>query len=179
VSGASFPDCDHGLSHTSPCSPLSSNQASIGYFSSADVSETIAINQMLVHPGFDPITMSYDFQVVKLASSSSADIIRLNGDPSVPSGELLSVLGIGDTDSGQGFGGDLSVKGGIINLQDNTACAAFKGNSASYSDSIYDSMLCAFGTSTNACQGDNGGPLVAGNINDPSIPDALVGVVSW
>ena len=102
------------------------------------------------------------------------------------------VMGVGDTDSSSSVGmpQGSAVQGSFVRIEDANECEDARGLSASYADSIFESMLCTFraqGTSptngaSNACNGDNGGPLLAADL-DTQRPDSdvgvQVGVVSW
>ena len=85
---------------------------------------------------------------------------------------------------------DFGVQGTIVRQENDRDCENTRGLSVSYADSIYESMLCAIRSpattpamgGSNACNGDNGGPLLAADYNTPR-PDfdvgVQVGVVSW
>ena len=179
------------MSLTSPI-PLA---AEIGYFNRSDVRQTINIADEYTHPGFDAITLSYDFKILKLNREATEPyvIIELNSDPNVPAmdKETLFVYGVGDNKQGVGVGSPpgFAVHGSQVDLYSNSECEATRALSASYKDSVYDWMLCAARggpdlnfTATNACNGDGGGPLVAIDFNNVESDDDVavqVGVVSW
>ena len=165
----------------------------MGYRSNSDFRQTINIIDDFTHPGYDPIGLSYDFKVVKLnGEATDPYIIELNADRNVPNvTETLTVMGVGDSNQNSGIGSPpgFEVHGSIVNLRTNTECEATRGLSASYKDSIYDSMLCAARggpqlqvSAANACNGDGGGPLLAINFANVKGDDDVgvqVGVVSW
>lgn len=169
--------------------------AQVGYFSASDVLETINIDTSFDHPAFNPVSLFYDFKIVKLASPAgpNATLVPLNSDSSFPTdAETLIVMGVGDSDptSSVGMPQNSAVQGTIVRIEDNEECENTRGLSASYADSIFESMFCTFQTrstapssgASNACNGDNGGPLLAADFNVQR-PDAdvgvQVGVVSW
>lgn len=184
------------LIHTSTLSSLPQS-AQVGFYSATDVSETIDISTSFDHPAFDPVSLYYDFKVVKLASpttSANVTFVPLNSNSAFPTDrETLLVMGVGDTDpdSSVGIPPGFAVQGTIVRIEDNNECEDARGLSASYADSIFpESMLCTFQTqgttpakgASNACNGDNGGPLLAADYNIQR-PDSdvgvQIGVVSW
>lgn len=169
--------------------------AQVGYYSASDIQQTINISDSFDHPAFNSISLFYDFKVVKLASpaDTNATIVPLNSNNSFPTDrETLIVMGVGDTDSTPTLGNapDFAVQGSIVRIENKNDCEDARGLSASYADSIFESMLCTFQTpgtipsngASNACNGDNGGPLLAADYNIQR-PDSdvgvQVGVVSW
>eukprot|EP00977_Amphora_coffeiformis_P014080 scaffold3849_cov179-Amphora_coffeaeformis.AAC.18 len=170
--------------------------AEVGYFSNSDIFETINIVEGFKHPGFDPITLSYDFQIVRLASeAANPAIIELNADPAVPSDtDTLVIMGIGDSNPGSSIGTatNFAVQAGTTALETDDACQATRGFSVSYADSLYESMFCAIRSygetpnngATNACSGDGGGPLLAVDYTSEEVVEESyvgiqVGVISW
>ena len=171
--------------------------AEVGYFSNSDIFETINIIEGIKHPGFDPISLTYDFQVVRLASeAANPSILQLNDNPTVPSDtDTLVIMGIGDSNPGPSIGTatDFAVQAGTTALETDAACEATRGpSSVSYADSLYESMFCAIRTysetpnmgATNACSGDAGGPLLAVDYTSEEVVDdsyvgIQVGVISW
>lgn len=165
----------------------------MGFFSFSDAGESVLTEEGEKHPAFDPLTLSYDFQVVKLQTAvTQYSIVPLNSDANRPAstGELIVVLGIGDNQPGPSQASATQVLGAIVNIESNAECMQNKGLGVSYSDSIDESMICAIrnksdqvsASGANACDRDNGGPLIASDFSGDNPPDYvgdLIGVVSW
>ena len=182
-------------SHPVPAPSSLGQSAEVGYYSSTDVNETIDIDTFFNHPSFDDVTLFYDFKVVKLASPAGPNppIVSLNSNSSFPTSlEYLTVIGVGDTDSSPSiaYAPNSTLQGTIVRIEDNRDCEDTRGLSVSYEDSIFESMFCTFQTkstapsngASNACNGDNGGPLMAADYSVPQprgYVGVQVGVVSW
>lgn len=142
---------------------------------SSNEGQTIAVSQVIAHPGYNSSTMENDIALLKLASPADAAYAPLAlptttvmADAGAP-GDMVIVSGWGATQEGGSTSDTLQEV--AVPVVSNTTC-----NSA-YPGDIVDSMVCAgFAEGgKDSCQGDSGGPLVAeyqGSIYS-------VGVVSW
>jgi hypothetical protein len=63
--------------------------------------ETISVEQLLRHPLYQPPSFEYDDILVKLRHPSTAPLVKLNFDETLPEdGELVTVIGFGFTVEG-------------------------------------------------------------------------------
>lgn len=137
--------------------------------------EEISVSTFRTHPAYDLGTsLSNDFMLLKLSSSSSNPLVRLNSNSNDPqtSDPELTVVGWGTTVEGVNRPPDVlqQVK---VEYITNDACKNSYGSRAVSSD-----MMCCREAGQGSCQGDSGGPLVIKG-NDGEGTDVQVGVVSW
>ena len=183
------------FAHTTSPSSSVPETAQVGFLSNSNISQSINISASFDHPAFNPVSLFYDFKVIKLASPAGPDpvIVPLNSNSSFPTDrETWLVMGIGDSDSSSAVGnaGDFVLQGSWVREETKSQCEDTRGLSVSYADSILESMVCAIKSVTNnpsarganACNGDNGGPLMAADYSIPRPADDVgvqIGVVSW
>jgi Trypsin len=125
----------------------------------------------VVHPKYEKGGNSHDVMVMKLATPSDKQYIKLNSDGGVPdsSQQSLTVMGYGDQDSSS-----------TVKIPKILTVAELKYVPQSDCQSIMNigsGMLCAASKGKDSCGGDSGGPLVIKG--DSAATDLLVGTVSW
>ncbi|MEU7470788.1 serine protease [Streptomyces sp. NPDC044984] len=139
----------------------------------SDRGQEIAVRGTWVNPGYDGVTNSGDYAVLRLAEPlPSGSVIAMAGtdDPAYRAGTPATVYGWGDTTGSGAYAG--SLRAARVRVQPDALCErAYPGGS----EGTYraETMLCAGEVSggQDACQGDSGGPLVARG--------RLIGLVSW
>lgn len=137
--------------------------------------QTIAITAQRPHPDFEIISFQNDVMLLRLASSTSAPLVRLNDKVENPNdGEPVTAVGFGDTLVGPGFIDPLlKVTVPTVDFQ---ACQ----DSYDFSSAVQVqgfamtevANVCAGAAFLDSCQGDSGGPLF-----DAS--GKSVGITSW
>ncbi|MGA0409548.1 MAG: trypsin-like serine protease, partial [Limisphaerales bacterium] len=154
--------------------PAEDFELAIGALYLSEVTQTHPIEQIIVHPGYDPTTMENDIALLRLTQPYDLTHPRLalNQDPSIPQpGDLATVAGWGALTS-EGASSDRMQKVSvpIVSL-------AQANDPKAYGGDILPSMLAAgfIQGGKDSCQGDSGGPLVV-EVQGKSIQ---VGVVSW
>jgi secreted trypsin-like serine protease len=132
--------------------------------------ERIAVKKETRHPDFYFRYLSYDFNVIELASPSKfTPVPLLTADPETLAGQTATALGWGRTTEGGTESNELMRVNVPVLKQ--AQCKA-----VGFTTPIDDSMFCAGGKANeDACQGDSGGPLIL----EQSTRDVLVGIVSW
>ena len=146
----------------------------------ADGYEAFTIIEKIQHPSYDPVTISYDFMVLKLNGTAETEPIQLNSDNTFPpSGHELTIIGWGDTDPSYMEHIPDVLQQVTVNYISNDKCEKSKSplGNGSYRGLIQPAMMCAFDANEDSCQGDSGGPLLA--LGADIADDVLVGVVSW
>jgi trypsin len=138
-----------------------------------EVYDVITIDNEMIHPDYNDVTLENDIMVIKLQSESEIGaIVSLDdGSQEISEGLIVSPLGWGITESGTSSSLLLSVDVEVVNQ---TKCNEMYMVEGAF---VTDAMLCARGPGKDSCQGDSGGPLILkGNDTDT---DILVGIVSW
>lgn len=130
--------------------------------------DRIAVDEIRVHPDYDPATNEYDAALLRLATSTDAPPMAM-ADSTPPGDTPVEVAGWGVLASGNGARAD-RLQSVFVPIVGTTACTDASG--ASY---FADSMLSAGVAGADSCQGDSGGPLADG----PSDARRLLGIVSW
>jgi trypsin len=129
--------------------------------------EAFSVVESAVHPQFNPQTLDYDYQMVRLSGVSSFTPVELDrGDISLDAGKDVVVMGWGTTASG-GFTSKslLEVE---VDLWSASSCKS------AYSESgITERMVCAARIGKDSCQGDSGGPIIDKETGKQ------IGIVSW
>lgn len=159
-------------------------QVTIGDWSKGTVSEnevTVSSKNILIHPDYNPITLSHDFCMIEVPNLSDAGAKHV--PPCLPAEHIQShkkcyTAGWGTTSYGGSTAHKLQAVGLWIFDQDYCEDTNNAGD-------LDDSMFCAGVPDFNgdgqtdggkdACQGDSGGPLVCENEGQV----VLYGVVSW
>jgi secreted trypsin-like serine protease len=136
------------------------------------------VNEIIIHPNWDPNTFDSDVAVWILKSNAAgiekAKLVQLANEPKT--GKTL-VTGWGDTET-SGFPVDLRQV--IVPLQPKADC----NDADSYDGAITNNMICAGldAGGKDSCQGDSGGPLTTrplGTTGGVGTYDILTGIVSW
>ena len=152
------------------------NKIVIGLHKRSDTTnaESIAPKRIIAHPSYNDSTMDYDYALVELERSSSAQPVAINStEIQIGTEKIIStVAGWGATREGS-YGLPDELRKVDVPLVDKTRC------NANYRNSVTDRMICAgFDEGgKDSCQGDSGGPLVAQDLNTNQA--YLIGVVSW
>ena len=117
--------------------------------------------------------------IVKLKESSDSTYAQINPEPTIPEdededGNELTVIGFGDTTATSEDVVPTILQEAQVEYVNPRRCRSVHG-----SWMIQDDMLCAYGSGTDACFGDSGGPIMIES--DDGIPDddLIVGLVSW
>lgn len=134
----------------------------------------IAVKSSIVHPEFNSETLQMDYQVITLASNSTAEPIPYVADEGwseVDAGTDATVIGWGAT-SYEGST-SLSLREVVLDIVSNNECSQ---DYESYNYIIDDSMICAYRSGKDSCQGDSGGALL---YSCSETGDILIGSVSW
>lgn len=132
------------------------------------------LQQIIVHPQWDPPTYDYDIALLHLEqpvdSVPVVSLVQPSDAPLFEPGDIARVMGWGAT-AWQGSGSDVLLQVDIP-IVSQTTCRASYGES-----DITDRMLCAglAAGGKDSCQGDSGGPLV---VDDNGVW-RQVGIVSW
>jgi secreted trypsin-like serine protease len=156
-----------------------------------DQFDDIAILKEYHHPLFEGDTdsenLNYDFNLLKLDSSSSLQPIRLNDQFFVPNtNQAVTAIGFGQTQPDDGSSESTILQQVDLKYIPNEQCSLSSDGLDSYEGLLSEAMMCAADEGKDACFGDSGGPLVARNFDsqpvdgDPSrTTDVLVGLTSW
>lgn len=136
-----------------------------------NIAEWIHVEQIIVHPDYNDVTIDSDIALLKLAADSSSWPTWIITDDSSYVGQLATVIGWGNTDPNvSSFPTELRQVDIPIVTQNECQLAYWP-------DIITDNMLCAGYTQggKDSCQGDSGGPLVVNEGGEWK----LIGIVSW
>jgi secreted trypsin-like serine protease len=122
--------------------------------------EKIRVEKVVTHPLYKAPAFEYDAMLVKLASPSSAPVVKLNFDKHYPlDGEITTVIGFGSTNE-TGPPSDILLKADmpIVNID---LCLQLNQNKSVDVDKNL--MLCAgfLDGGVDACNGDSGQPLLS------------------
>jgi hypothetical protein len=128
------------------------------------------VQQVVVDPDYDPVSLQGDVALVHLSTSSAEEPVALGGPDDPVVGSVPTVLGWGVTDSLTEQISDTLLKAAAPVLDPSRCDAVFSGFDAA-------SKICAGGKpGEDSCQGDSGGPLAL----SPMTPLAvLVGIVDY
>lgn len=150
-------------------------QVKVGTNSLYSGGQTISVNKVIVHPGYDAGTMENDIALLRLASDAAYETLP------IPTPDILAAVGQpGDvaTVSGWGLTSEYGYSSSVLRevtvpIVSNATCNSYQA----YYNRIADSMLCAGYASggKDSCSGDSGGPLVV----DYGGQSYSIGVVSW
>jgi secreted trypsin-like serine protease len=135
--------------------------------------EHFSVEQIAVHPSYNPRTEDNDIALIQLAGNSAVTPIVLARP------ENAAQFATGDDATVTGWG--LTSDGGTASdtLQQVTISILSNGSCSSVYSSFTGNMLCA-GVLTggkDSCQGDSGGPLMVGDASNSSLLQA--GIVSF
>jgi len=137
--------------------------------------QRVAVEAIVVHPDYDPVTVDSDITLLRLAEPISAPRV----DPATPAvtnqlaspGREMTIIGWGALSEG-GDGPDI-LQRAEIPIVSQSACRDYYGNG-----DITDTMICA-GTEAggvDTCQGDSGGPMA---VRDGSGDWHQIGITSF
>lgn len=139
------------------------------------LNDRIEVVEIIMHPQFDPLTFDYDVALLRLATPSTAPILRLNSDVNIEQADAIAtVLGWGALDEdGNSFPTELQeVMVPLVDSDDANTANRYNGD-------VTDRMIAAGNLSVggvDSCQGDSGGPLVLRDIDGEW---ALAGISSF
>jgi secreted trypsin-like serine protease len=143
-----------------------------------DPAERIGVQEILMHPDYDPYSLDSDIALVALSRSLSGETVPPIASGTDLAGETGIALGWGYTDPDRLSPSETLQQAAlpiVSNLTCNTAFNAYTGYP--YDDPITGNMVCAgdLKGGKDACIGDSGGPLMVLD------GDAwrLAGLVSW
>ncbi len=160
------------------------SRAHIGRWNRLDSSEDfddIEVVSEIPHPGYVDEGFKSDYMVLKLATPSSKQIVRLNENSNIPRGDVadeMIAMGFGDTIFGVKSLADVLQEVSLTYVP-NAVCELSRDSTLglTYQGEIIDSMLCAGDAGEDSCQGDSGGPLIVSG--GSAEQDVLVGIISW
>jgi secreted trypsin-like serine protease len=139
--------------------------------------ERIPIEEIIIHPNYDPNTSDFDIALLRLAKAAKQKPIQLipAGDPDglTAPDKMATAIGWGALYEG-GPPSPKLMHVGVPIISDDKAHNAYK----KYGGKITENMLAAGipEGGKDACQGDSGGPLVVVGKNQQLF---LAGVTSW
>ena len=143
--------------------------------STATAGTAVAVDRILVHPGYNPATYNQDLALLHLATPQSGQTlapISYSAMNSLAAGTSLTVMGWGATRATSPYDYPDILRQVTVPLIADSVCQS------SYPGEISENMFCA-GVMTggkDSCYGDSGGPIIQGNDADSALQ---VGVVSW
>lgn len=121
--------------------------------------ERIAADEIYIHPGYNPASLTSDIALIRLAQDAQSTPITTADEAlmtSVTTDDLTTVTGWGIVDEAQGLSADTlqEVELPIVSQQD---CQNY------YGSGLPDDTICAGfeDGGKDSCQGDSGGPLMA------------------
>lgn len=171
-------------------------EARIGWHSRNNLAGVDVINFLdsdtslaFVHPLYDEHTFAYGFMLVKLSSSSTQSVVKLNNDPAVPAaGTPMTVMGRGnrkdineDPNAGPIHLGrpENQLDEAPLPYITKQECDKVRTEDGwTYDDTVDESgMLCAGSDDYGACEDDWGAPLVVPNADTSE--HLLVGIFGW
>ncbi|TVP80628.1 MAG: serine protease [Puniceicoccaceae bacterium] len=135
--------------------------------------ERIEVVEIIMHPDFDPFTLDADAALLRLATPSTAPVLRVNSDSlaEMP-GLLATILGWGSLNSAGTLYPDILQEAQVPLVDFSTANTIWGDTLTPYM--IAAGNLAEGGVDT--CQGDSGGPLIVRDFDDAW---TLVGLTSF
>ena len=135
----------------------------------------VAVDRILVHPGYNPTTYDQDLALLHLATSQSGQTlapISYSAMNSLAAGTSLTVMGWGATRSTAPYEYPYILRQVTVPLIADSVCQT------SYPGEISENMFCAgvMAGGKDSCYGDSGGPIIQGSDAASALQ---VGVVSW
>ena len=143
--------------------------------SAATAGTAVAVDRILVHPGYNPATYDQDLALLHLVTPQSSQTlapISYSAMNSLAAGTSLTVMGWGATRATMPYDYPDILRQVTVPLVADSVCQS------SYPGEISENMFCA-GVMTggkDSCYGDSGGPLIQGDNAGSALQ---VGVVSW
>lgn len=144
-------------------------------------SDRIAVDQITIHPDWNPTTEQNDYALLLLRTPSAqtpADMITSSEASATNAGQPAEIAGWGDTSFG-GSGSPVLLDADVQFVSSASCSASYPPTTPPGTGSFYDAavMICAGlpAGGVDTCQGDSGGPLMA----DVSGRRVLAGVTSW
>ena len=113
------------------------------------------LNNIIVHPSYNPLSFDSDIALLELASDTvppAAEIPLYQGDPAV--GSDVTVVGWGDTTNSLGVF-PFILQEVVVQVVSTTDC------NTAYNGAITDNMICAAAAGKDSCGADSGGPMMA------------------
>ncbi|KAJ8719737.1 hypothetical protein PYW08_011912 [Mythimna loreyi] len=137
----------------------------------------VNVNELVIHPEYEPTTFTNDIALIKLANAVQiTDTIRTIQLP-YRNISAFNFAGMGGTVSGWGIASEgvtfisPTLRQKLMTVVTDTMCNVY------YFDQLPPSAMCAFHGAAGTCKGDNGGPLtIFYNLTEE---DILVGVASF
>jgi len=114
----------------------------------SDAMDRITVEQLYIHPDFDPDTLENDIMLLKLARPSSAPVALWNANATVPESKSLAIaIGLGRSDPEKNVYPETLLEV-TMNIGERETCDRFP---------VYTKdMICAFGTGESGiCRGDS------------------------
>ena len=143
--------------------------------SAATAGTAVAVDRILVHPGYNPATYDQDLALLHLVTPQSSQTlapISYSGMNNLAAGTSLTVMGWGATRATTPYDYPYVLRQVTVPLIADSLCQS------SYPGEISENMFCAgaMAGGKDSCYGDSGGPIIQGNNADSALQ---VGVVSW
>lgn len=139
--------------------------------------ERIPVEEIIIHPAYDPNTSDFDVALLRLARPSGKSAV-----PIIPDGDSARLTDPGQVATAIGWGATFQ-SGPVSPILMHVSIPIVSNKEASdaygkYDAKITDNMIAAGYPEgkKDACQGDSGGPLVTVDNNGKLI---LIGVTSW
>lgn len=142
--------------------------------------DTLRMINFYYHEEYNEEQIINDIGIIFLDGNTSYTPIVLNSVLPFSTNNILTIIGYG-TDSSGGSVTD-TLEYARVSFYSDSECETSldqylsdNGYSGSHSSEPWDSILCAYHSSSDSCQGDSGGPLIEGT-NSSGLQ---IGIVSW
>lgn len=154
----------------------------INNLNAVTMSDRIAIDRIVINPGWDAVTKQDDYALLLLhvpSPNTTADLIAPSESSATAAGQPGEIAGWGDIADG-GPASTVLLDADVPFVSNSNCGAAYPAPTPPATGAYFDAatMICAGGIPTggvDTCQGDSGGPLMA----SVSGRRVLAGVTSW